>query len=158
TSFALNNSASKHSGLGTTGGEPGLGALYLGMRELLLVCSHNVWRCNVVNATSGFFCSGSSSLPEEERADGERVQGGGVEAGQRVLRRADDRLAPRVEGRVDDDRHPGPALEALDEVVEQRGARCAHALQSGGAVHVRDRRYAVGHGRAHAGYEEHERV
>src|SRR5438552_1013813 len=59
-------------------------------------------------------------LGEVAVADGERVYLRSHEAAERVLGRADDRLAADVEARVDEDRAAGALLEARNQRVEAR--------------------------------------
>src|SRR3954467_982477 len=79
-------------------------------------------------------------LAQEAVADRERLDLGAHEAAERVLRAADDRLAPHVEAGVHDDGGAGLALEARDQIVEARVGFLVDGLDACRVVDVRHRR------------------
>src|SRR5258706_2019735 len=79
-------------------------------------------------------------LVEEAVADDERLDLGTHEAAERVLGRADDRLAAHVEAGVDEHRAAGRRLERLEQAVETGVGLLVHRLDARRVVDVRDRR------------------
>src|SRR5262249_25230150 len=79
-------------------------------------------------------------LLEQERPEDEAVHLGPHEAQPRMARRADDRLAADVEGRVHEDRAAGELLEAREEGVVEGVRLGVHRLDARRVVDVRDRR------------------
>ncbi len=79
-------------------------------------------------------------LIEEIVAHHEVIHLGPHKATVRVLRRADDGLAPDVEARVDDHATPRLVLELVDEGPVPRVCFPPHALYPRGVVDMRDRR------------------
>src|SRR5262245_1988941 len=58
-----------------------------------------------------------------------------------VFRRANDRLPAHVEARVDDHRAAGLSPKRFDDLPVEWAHLAPHGLNSGGVIHVRDRRY-----------------
>src|SRR5262245_30253251 len=79
-------------------------------------------------------------LAQEAVAHREALDLGAHEAAERVLGRADDRLAAHVEAGVDDHRAAGLLLEALDQRVVLRIGLLVHRLHARRVVDVRHRR------------------
>src|SRR6185295_17324655 len=67
-------------------------------------------------------------FPQEAVADGEPLDPGAHEAAERVLGRADDRLAAHVEAGVDDHGAAGPLLVGGNELMKLRVRFLVHRL------------------------------
>src|SRR5690606_6146510 len=82
---------------------------------------------------------GSGPADGQPAADRQRVQSRAREGGHRLSRRPHDRLAPQVEGRVQQHRRAPVVAEPPDQAPEARRAVPFDDLHAGRAVHVGDR-------------------
>ena len=76
--------------------------------------------------------------PDDERADGQQVDGRRTEALQGISRVVHHRAAGGVEAGVDHERQPGPPLEAVEHAGDQRLLAAVDGLHPSGAVDVDD--------------------
>src|SRR4051812_48204942 len=100
-----------------------------------------IWRLSkAVSGMEGRPCGG---LLEHEGTDHERVERRRPERLDRVARGAHDRLAARVERRVDQNRHAGAPLKGGDQIVVERMLRAIDGLNARRAVDMSHRRDQV---------------
>src|SRR5262249_22841533 len=79
-------------------------------------------------------------LEDEKIADRQEIDPGVDEAGDRILRRADDRLAAYVERSVDHHRAAGQPVKHVHQAMKRRVAVGIDSLQPCAVIDMRDRR------------------